>query len=350
MSEYIISFHALLLASLLALGSGALADQESEVLSEINESAPEVMINGVRDGEHGVTESIKLDFRAAAGVLSGTLFLPPGEGPLPVVVFMAGSGDESYMTGWEGERRSWFWPELQEWFAGRGYAVYIFDKPGIGDSEGDWRKEDFGDRADNALGAVRMLAAHPKLDANRIGLLGHSQGGWIAVKAAAQAPEDVAWVISLAGPAIGVRQQIIEDTVNRWQCDEAGALGLRRAGLGMMLSSMGALGRILPAGYLSKIVRYDPADDLARMHQPMLALFATNDIMVMPETNVAPLEEHFGSDSGNRHLFVETVPGLDHFFRVGEFCLGSPRAQTFAPEFWAAMATSTFWEVANGSR
>ncbi len=296
-------------------------------------------------------DAVELDFRAGAGTLSGTLFLPPGEGPFPAVVFLAGSGDESYRTGWEGERRSWFWPQLQTWFTERGHAVYIFDKPGIGRSQGDWRKEDFGDRADNALAAVQALASRSDIEAGRIGLLGHSQGGWIAVKAAANSLETVAYVISLAGPSIGVRQQIIEDTVNRWQCDERRLLSARRAGLGMMLSGMGGLGRIMPAGYLSKIVRYDPAEDLARMEQPMLALFATNDIMVMPETNIPRLEQYFGRDSGNRQLFVETLPGLDHFFREGEFCLGEARPRSFAETFWTALDAPGFQDrIDNGQR
>jgi len=286
-----------------------------------------------------------LSFRATAGTLSGTLFLPPGEGPFPAVVFLAGSGDESYRAGWEGERRSWFWPELQAWFAERGHAVYIFDKPGIGRSEGDWRKETFDDRADNALAAVQALHARPEIDPGRIGLLGHSQGGWIAVMAAARSPDDVAYVISLAGPAIGVRQQIIEDTANRWQCDERRVQGLRRAGLGMMLSGMGGIGRIMPAGYLSRIVRYDPAEDLARMHQPMLALFASNDIMVMPETNIPRLEQYFGRASGNRQLVVEVLPGLDHFFRQGAFCLGEARPQSFDATFWAVLESPEFWQL-----
>ncbi len=289
------------------------------------------------------TLTVDLDFESSAGTLSGTLFLPPGEGPFPAVVFLAGSGDESYRTGWEGERRSWFWPELQAWFAERGHAVFIFDKPGIGRSEGDWRKESFDDRANNALAAVRALHSRPEIEPGRIGLLGHSQGGWIAVSAAARGPDDVAYVISLAGPAIGVRQQIIEDTANRWQCEERRVQGLRRAGLGMMLSGMGGLGRIMPAGYLSRIVRYDPAEDLARMQQPMLALFASNDIMVMPETNIPRLHQYFGRDSANRQLVVETLPGLDHFFRQGAFCLGEARPQSFDATFWEVLEVPEFW-------
>ena len=300
--------------------------------------------------EHVLAETVELDFPSAAGTLSGTLFLPPGEGPFPAVVFLAGSGDESYRTGWEGEQRSWFWPQLQAWFAKHGHAVYIFDKPGIGRSQGDWRKDDFNDRANNTLAAVHALQTHSRIEPGHIGLLGHSQGGWIAVMAAARGPEDVAYVISLAGPAISVRQQIIEDTANRWECEERRAQGLRRAGLGMMLSGMGGLGRLMPAGYLSRIVRYDPADDLAQMQQPMLALFASNDIMVMPETNVPRLEQYFGSDSGNRQLFVETVPGLDHFFREGAFCLGEARPQSFAATFWKALESSEFWQHASPVR
>lgn len=294
------------------------------------------------------TGAVSLDFEAKAGTLSGSLFLPPGEGPFPAVIFLAGSGDNSYREGWEGENRPFFWPQLQQWFSARGYAVYLFDKPGVGRSAGDWRHESFADRADNSLAAARAVAAHPDIDGQRTGLLGHSQGGWIAVSAAAADAESVAFVISLAGPATDVRQQIVEDTVNRWRCDDKGFLALRQAGLGGMLSGLGAIGRVLPAGYLSRIVHYDPADDLARMEQPMLALFATNDIMVMPETNIPRLEHHFGRESGNTQLVVASINGLDHFFRYGAFCLDAPRPANFAPEFWQALDSSEFWRHVHG--
>lgn len=295
--------------------------------------------------------AIDLNFTASGGTLSGTLFLPPGEGPFPAIVFLAGSGDESYRTGWESEPRSWFWPELQAWFAARGHAVYIFDKPGVGRSDGNWQREDFGDRADNALKAIQALTSRADIKANQIGLLGHSQGGWIAVKAAAHSDEQsVAYVISLAGPAISVREQIMEDMTNRWHCQGLPFQRLRRAGLDMMLAGLSGLGRVVPVGYLSRIARYNPADDLARMEQPMLALFATNDIMVMPETNVPRLNHDFGRYSGNQQLVIETIPHIDHFFRHGELCLGGSRAQAFAPDFWTALGEPSFWKVINDSQ
>lgn len=293
----------------------------------------------------GGASAIDLDFEAEAGRLSGTLFLPPGEGPFPAVIFITGSGGGSYRRSWDGEHQSYFWPELQAWFQGRGYAVFIYDKPGVGLSEGDWRRERFDGRARNAMAALRTIAARPDIDAGRIGLLGHSQGGWIAVMAAARHPTEIDFVITLAGPAIGVRQQVMEDMSNRWECERRSLAGLRQTGLGVALSALGGISRIMPAGYLSRIVRYDPAEDLAGIGQPMLALFATHDIMVMPETNVPRLEQHFGHASGNDHLFVETIIGLDHVFRYGELCPGGSRPGTFAAEFWEALAHPAFWRV-----
>lgn len=307
---------------------------------------PVLLFGLCQPGQASDDYGLDLDFEAEGGRLAGTLFLPAGEGPFPAVIFLAGSGDESYRKGWEGERRSWFWPELQRWFEGRGWAVYIFDKPGVGHSQGDWRREDFGDRKRNALAAVDALSKRAEIDAGRIGLAGHSQGGWVAIKAAAERPKDIGFLITFAGPAIGVRQQIMEDTSNRWICEERRFAGARRAGLGMMLSSVGAIGRLVPVGYLSRIVRYDSAEDLARIEQPMLALFGSNDIMVMPQTNRPRLERHFGRNSGNRQLTIEIIDGLDHFFREGEFCLGGPRPQTFAKSFWNAFEAPEFWEQA----
>lgn len=60
----------------------------------------------------------------------------------------------------------------------------------------------------------------------RIGLMGHSQGGYVAPVAAARAGEEVAFVVSLAGPAVGVQRQIADDLANRWQCVGTGAAGV----------------------------------------------------------------------------------------------------------------------------
>lgn len=82
----------------------------------------------------------------------------------------------------------------------------------------------------------------------------------------------------------------------------------------------------------------------------MLVLFAINDIMIMPKTNVPRLNHDFGRYSGNQQLVIETIPHIDHFFRHGELCLGGSRAQAFAPDFWTALGEPSFWKVINDSQ
>ncbi|HXU82667.1 MAG TPA: alpha/beta fold hydrolase [Polyangia bacterium] len=129
--------------------------------------------------------------------LAGSLFLP-GAGaqrPYPAVVLLHGSGPQSR---W-GRHRYW-----ADQLARAGVATLIYDKRGSGDSGGDWRRSSFEALADDALGAVRLLAARADIDRTRIGLFGHSQGGVIAPLAASRGrPGEVAFVVAadtIAGP------------------------------------------------------------------------------------------------------------------------------------------------------
>ncbi len=62
----------------------------------------------------------------------------------------------------------------------QGYAVLYCNKRGLGESTGNWKKNSFQGRADDAYAAVSYLKSLPFIDGNRIGISGHSQGGWIA--------------------------------------------------------------------------------------------------------------------------------------------------------------------------
>ena len=81
------------------------------------------------------------------------------------------------------------------------------DKPGCGESPGDWRKQTFDDRARESLAAVEVLRQQPGVDPSRVGLLGISQGGWISYIAASLAPERVSQLVSVSGPGVSVAEQ-----------------------------------------------------------------------------------------------------------------------------------------------
>jgi uncharacterized protein len=126
--------------------------------------------------------------------LAGTLVEPFGKGPFPAVVLLQGSGPE---VRWGTSRF------IADRLALAGVAALIFDKRGSGDSGGDWKTADYDDLARDALAGVALVGARPEIDAARVGLHGHSQGGFVAVRAAGLAPKRVAFVVAedtVAGP------------------------------------------------------------------------------------------------------------------------------------------------------
>jgi uncharacterized protein len=130
----------------------------------------------------------------AAGDLAGVV-RRPREGRLPGVVLVDGSGPGS-KDEWGG------WPE---WVADCGAVVLRHDKPGCGGSPGDWREQDFEDRAHESLSAARVLRSSDGVSC--VGLFGISQGGWVSLLAAARDPEAVDFVVTISGPGVTPAEQ-----------------------------------------------------------------------------------------------------------------------------------------------
>src|SRR6266511_3285783 len=76
------------------------------------------------------------------------------------LVFVQGSGP--------GDRDWWDWPER---FAAVGVATLAYDKPGVGESEGDWMLQTLEDRAIEAIAAADALAEGAGIGTDRGGLL-----------------------------------------------------------------------------------------------------------------------------------------------------------------------------------
>ncbi len=75
------------------------------------------------------------------------------------------------------------------------------DDRGVGGSTGDHAKATTADFAEDALGGVDFLKRHRRIDPQRIGLIGHSEGGLIAPIVATRS-SDVAFIVLLAGPGL----------------------------------------------------------------------------------------------------------------------------------------------------
>ena len=107
--------------------------------------------------------------------LFGRLHLPDRNTPLGGVVLVHGSGDD---PGTE-------WLYNGDFFVANGFAVLAYDKRGTGRSQGEFTF-DFAQLADDAGAAAAYLAGRPDIDAQRVGLSGYSQGGWVAPLAASR--------------------------------------------------------------------------------------------------------------------------------------------------------------------
>ena len=137
------------------------------------------------------------DFGSEGLRLAGTLYMPATRGPHPAVVWVHGSGP---VTRWSAGS----WPLFM---VEQGFVVLAVDKRGVGASEGNYRLANGGRdnlphmrrRALDVAAAVQSLAAHPDVDAERIGLIGASQAGWVIPMAAKLG--GVAFTITISGGA-----------------------------------------------------------------------------------------------------------------------------------------------------
>jgi uncharacterized protein len=278
------------------------------------------------------------------GVPLAASFLKPGAaaGPLPGVVMIVGSGSYSFRSSWKAGAFP-LWKNISEAFLAKGYAVLLLEKKGVNRSGGHWEKQSFPDRAEDAIAGVRYLRSRPDVDPARVGVCGHSQGGWIAQLAAALDPEEVAFVVNLAGPNISVIQQVIDDQANEWRC--AGVPEEKVAGksrwLRTRLHILGALSRVVKMGAMSRIINYDPAAENvpARIKCPVLAVYGEYDLLVMPQTNIPLLEKGLAAGGNTRYSIVVVPAGSHGFTRKDARC---PRPTSGiaaqAPEFFKALA------------
>ena len=144
----------------------------------------------------------ELTFESRGARLVGTLYLPPGEGPHPVMVGVHGSGRIDRSDLYQGEAARYFAP--------RGVAFFMYDKRGVGASSGVYPGSYSSSMvlyAFDALAAVDHLVTRDDIDAERVGLWGMSQAGWIIPLAASLDQEKIAFMITISGPTVSIAEE-----------------------------------------------------------------------------------------------------------------------------------------------
>jgi dipeptidyl aminopeptidase/acylaminoacyl peptidase len=137
--------------------------------------------------------------------LAGMLIQPEGEGPFPVAVIIHGSGTSARDSKW--------YLTIAKHLQENGIAVLLPDKRGSEKSQGEWRGASFDDLAGDTISAIEFIKSQDQLDYSYIGLIGMSQGGWIAPLTASKS-EDVAFVVSMSGAGVTTDEQLLYEEIN----------------------------------------------------------------------------------------------------------------------------------------
>lgn len=134
----------------------------------------------------------EISFPSDDFTIVGDLRMPVEGSPHPVILMIHGSGDASRHGAVP------FTPMI-EIFLRQGYAVFSWDKPGSGDSEGNFEQGyTITERAHILKDAIEALSGHSSIDLTRVGLWGISQAGWVMPKAL-QITGKVKFMISVSG-------------------------------------------------------------------------------------------------------------------------------------------------------
>jgi uncharacterized protein len=277
----------------------------------------------------------QIRFEVGGNTLKGVLVLPGTPGPYPAVVFINGSGDAD-RTG------NGLFPHMWSHFARQGFACLSWDRPGVGQSTGDFEKQSFPDRAAEALAAVRFLRGRSDIRSDRVGLWGFSQGATVAPLAASQSSE-VAFVIEVSGHQLPAWQQDLfrvqaelqADGFSKADLDKAMEMAklrmdlMRGAGLFEELdeTQKGFLGRPwfeyihycdrkrFESGRLT--VEFDPGPAWEKVRCPVLAIHGAKDTSTSAEASVAVIRQGL-EKAGNAGLTVKIFPRAGHRITVSD--------------------------------
>ena len=292
-------------------------------------------------------------YASGDATLAGTLTLPEGEDRVPAVLLITGSGAQDRNEEILGHKPFLL---LADRLTRAGFAVLRVDDRGVGGSAGSDADATFADLAGDVGAGLDLLAAHPRIDATRMGLLGHSQGGYLAPYVAAQR-DDVAFVVLMAGPAVDgfatleVQNELLiartlsgqgatQDAIDAAVADQLAFLralrpllaaedveGVRALVRARVEAQVPAEQRGSPAefeaflalqqeGIVAPAFRafldFDPRPYLERLEVPTLAVFGSLDFQVDAAQSEGPMRAAL---AGNPDATVVVFEGLNHLMQ-----------------------------------
>jgi hypothetical protein len=253
-------------------------------------------------------EEVRL--RGPAGILGGTLTKPANaRGPVPAAVTITGSGQQDrdeYIPFAGGIR---LFRQVADTLGRRGIAVLRLDDRGLGASEGSASKSTTADFADDIRAGIAYLRTRPDIDRDRIGLVGHSEGGAIAPMIAAT-DQKLKAIVVMAGPAdrgIEISMAQSKYIVDR---DTTLTPAKRDSLLRAARASLDPATQTIP--WVRFFMAYDPAPAARQVKAATLILQGATDRQV-PVDQAEKLAALIRA-GGNKDVTVRVFPSTNHLF------------------------------------
>ena len=295
----------------------------------------------------------EVTFTNGEAKLAGTLVLPEGyTRKTPVLIMVTGSGQE--------DRNEEIFEHkpfavIADALARAGIATLRCDDRGVGGSTGEVLTATTEDFKEDALAGIKLL--RERFD--KVGVIGHSEGGTIALLLAAEGQAD--FIISLAGMAVSGIETIVRQS--RVALESAGypkesidifckavqeACEVRVHGGRMPFPDELNLPDELKQSYQQIITQIqipwmrhfltlDMRPLLGGIQCPVLAINGTKDIQVEYESNLGALREGLPANPKNR---IEAIDGVNHLFQhctTGAVAEYRNIEETIAPEVLETM-------------
>lgn len=303
--------------------------------------------------------------------LAGTLAIPSGPGPHPAAILITGSGAQDRDETLFDHKP---FAVLADHLARNGVATLRLDDRGVGGSTGDLSQATTDILAADVLVAHAWLRTQPEIAADKVGVIGHSEGGIVGPAAAAK-DRSVAFVVMLAGTGVPGEQIVVKQTelitrksgmadadvkqaiAQQRQIfetlakvkDEAAA----RARIAEIIRTTGPVddAALLPqvdmlfSPWFRAFMAHDPRPVLAKVKVPVLALVGELDLQVDADQNLPEIEKAL-KKAKNRRVTARRLPGLNHLFQPAQTGLVAEYGaieQTMSPE---VLALVSGWIVA----
>jgi len=311
---------------------------------------------------------------ASGLTLAGTLTLPEGTGPFSAVVLITGSGAQDRDETAFDHKPFWV---IADALTRKGVAVLRVDDRGTGGSQaGPPGSGGIPAFATDVAAGVAFLRARRDIDPARIGLLGHSEGGQVAPLVAAEDPR-IAFLVLMAAPGVDGATLLVAQNRALFAAaglpdDQVEVLARNRAErfaavrdaqdtadarvrLTEVLNRQGlpadsperAATLALAAPAWIYFLKTNPADALAKVKVPVLAIGGSKDLQVDAKTNLAAIRAAL---AGDQDVTIQALPGLNHLFQTAKTGLVIEYGQieeTIAP---AALTTIVDWTVAHAAK